>query len=467
LGEGTAKQETSRLSIAIVRKRIFIVMTSTDRIGAVLGTGTRFSTSGFVSSYRAIFHVDEISRDTTLKWLSGALLLGFHLTFFDWMYSYSTTVKAVTEGTYACWPIFQSCKSLIFLSTLSEGYSQSTLYMGLFGLLAAAVYAIYLQRWDFVHLIILVLLLFKIYFTAISYDFKSNLNYLHSALCFIYLLCPHKLFFAQLSWVTGSFVSTVAKIHPTWILGQHYTSLKMGLAIFPSGSEAILPTFVILMQMLGVWLLMSSKRFTQRLALSLFALLYIQYGIQVGYRFPVVELAVLLILFGPWYEPCPRPPLTRSAIAGWSIIAALAVLQLVPHLAQAGERLTNEDNIADIFGGPYLFEVNQQCYGEVRRGEHIVRSFEQADARFGCDPYRFWFRAKASLCSAASQKYQITYRRSINGNPFKEIVNEGDLCSLTYRPFVRNAWIKRGDEAPMVGRPVQNYIFTRRQRSPT
>jgi hypothetical protein len=438
-----------------------MVMTPADRIGADIGTRTRLSISGLVSSYRAIFSVDEISRDTTLKWLSGAILLGFHLTFFDWMYSYATTVKAVTEGTYVCWPIFQGCKSLIFLSALSEGYSQSTLYMALFGLLAAVVYAIYLQRWDFVHLIIFILLLFKIYFTAISYDFKSNINYVHSALCFIYLFCPHKRFFAQLFWVTGSFVATVAKIHPTWILGQHYTSLKMGIAIFPDGSEALLPTFVILMQMLGAWLLMSSNRFAQRLALSLFVLLYVQYGIQVGYRFPVVELAILLILFGPWHEPSP-PPLTRSAIPGWTIIAALAALQLAPHLAQAGERLTNEDNIADIFGAPYLFEINQQCSGEVRLGEKIVRSFEQVDARYWCNPYRFWFRAKASLCSTASQKYRMTYRRSVNGNPFKEIVNEDDLCSLTYRPLVRNAWIKREDQAPAVGRPVQNYIFTRR-----
>jgi hypothetical protein len=136
------------------------------------------------------------------------------------------------------------------------------------------------------------------------------------------------------------------------------------------------------------------------------------------------------------------------------------VLQLAPHLAKAGERLTNEDNIADIFGEPYLSEVSQQCYGEVRFGEQVVRSFEQVD------PYRFWFRAKASLCSAASQKYQITCRRSVNGNPFKEIVSEGDLCSLTYRPFGRNAWIKREDEARVVGRLVRNYIFTRGQRGP-
>jgi hypothetical protein len=291
---------------------------------------------------------------------------------------------------------------------------------------------------------------------------KSNINYVHSALSFIYLLSPHKRFFVQLFWVTGSFAAAAAKIHPSSLLGQHYTSLKMGIAILPNGSEALFPTFVILMQMVGAWFLMSSNRFAQRLVLSLFVLLYIQYGIQVGYRFPVVELAVLLILFGPWYDPSPRPPLSRSAIPGWTIIAALAVLQLVPHLAQAGQRFTNEDNIADIFGWSYLFEVNQQCSGEVRLGEQVVRSFEQVDARFWCNPYRFWFRAKASLCSAGSQKYQITYRRSVNGNPFRELVNESDLCSLTYGPLVRAAWIKREDEAPMVGRPVQNYIITRR-----
>ncbi|WKA26408.1 hypothetical protein [Bradyrhizobium roseum] len=440
-------------------------MSAMDRIE--VGIWTRLSTSSFVSSYRAIFSIHEIDSDITLKWLSGTILLGFHLTFFDWIYSYSTTVKAVTDGTYVCWPIFQSCGSLIFLSALSEGYSQSTLFMALFGLMVTAVYAIWLQRWEFVHLIILVLFLFKIYFTAISFDYNSNFNFLHSTQCLIYLVCPYKRFFAQLSWLTGSFVATLAKIHPTWLLGQHYSSLKMGIALLPNGSEAILMAFIILMQMAGVWFLMSSNRFRQRLSLSVFTLLYVQYGIQVGYRFPVFELALLLILFGPWFESCSHPPLTRRAIPGWIFIAGLAILQLIPHLAQAGGRLTNEDNIADIFGGPYQFEVNEQCYGEIRLGEQTVRRFEQTDARLRCIPYRFWYRAKISLCSSAPNKYHMTYRRSVNGNPFKEIVNEADLCNLNYRPLGRNGWIKREDEAPWVGLPVQNDIVTRRQRPPT
>jgi hypothetical protein len=439
-------------------------MAMTDRIGSNIRTQTSLSAWNFGPRYRAIFHIDEIAGDTTLKWLSGVILFGFHYTFFYWMYSDSTTVKAVADSTYVCWPVFQSCKSLIYLSTLGDGYSQTTLSMCLFGLLLTAAYAIYLQRWDFVHFSILILLLFKLYFTAISYEYRSNFHYYHISLCFIYLLCAHKKFFAQLAWVTGSFISTAAKIHPSWLLGEHYTSLKTSLPILPTGAEAIAQTLVILMEMLGVWFLMSSNGFRRRLALSFFALLYVYYSVHIGYRFPVVELAIPLILFSSSYQP--SPPLTRSALTGWSIITAVTVLQLVPQALTGGERITNEDNIAGIYGGPYVYEVNQQCYGDVKLGNEIVRSFEQTEARFRCDPYRFWFRAHASLCPDTSKKYQITYRRSVNGNPFRELVNESDLCSLSYHPFGRNAWIKNEKDAPAVGRPVQNYIFIRPQRAP-
>jgi hypothetical protein len=438
-------------------------MSITDRAGPEISTRFSLATWDLVQRYRAIFHIDEIAGDTTLKCLSGVILLGFHFTFSDWMYSYATTVRAVVDGTYACWPLFQSCKSLIFMSTFGDGYSQPIICMGVFALMLAAVYAMYLQRWDFVHFIIFVLLLFKLYFIAISYTYKSNFNFCHISLCVIYLLCAHKRLFAQLAWVIGSFISTVAKIHPSWLLGQQYTSLKLGLPLFPAGAEAIIPTVVILMEMLGVWFLMSAKPFRQRAALSFFALWYVYSGLEVGYRFPIFETAVLLILFGP--RNASRPPLlTRSAITGWSVIIATAMLQLVPHVLSAGERMTNEENIADIFGGPYAYEVNQQCYGDVKVGEEVIRSVEQVEARFRCDPYFFWFRASASLCPDASRKYHITYRRSTNGNPFRELVNESDLCSLTYHPLGQNAWIKDEKDAPMIGRPVQNYIFIRQPR---
>ena len=107
--------------------------------------------SRLAEPYIRIFGVAEISDDIVLKWLSGAILLGFYVTFSSWMYSTGTTVRAVSENTYTCWPFFQSCKSLIWLSTLPEGYSQTTVYMVLFSIIVLAVYLIYRENWVGVH----------------------------------------------------------------------------------------------------------------------------------------------------------------------------------------------------------------------------------------------------------------------------------------------------------------------------
>jgi hypothetical protein len=44
------------------------------------------------SIYRSVFGVQEIATDMTLKWLSGAILLGFLVTFSTWMNVPFTTV---------------------------------------------------------------------------------------------------------------------------------------------------------------------------------------------------------------------------------------------------------------------------------------------------------------------------------------------------------------------------------------
>src|SRR6202011_4806189 len=93
------------------------------------------------SAYKSLFNIDEISNDITLKGLSGAIFLGFYVTFASWIYSPLTTVKAVENKTYICWPFFQDCRNLIFLQALPDGYSQTFVYMVLFGLMLLGAYA--------------------------------------------------------------------------------------------------------------------------------------------------------------------------------------------------------------------------------------------------------------------------------------------------------------------------------------
>jgi hypothetical protein len=406
------------------------------------------------SIYRSVFSVQEIATDMTLKWLSGAILLGFLVTFSTWMNVPFTTVKAVTDGTYLCWPFFQSCKDLIFLSSFPEGYSQTVVYMALFGLMASASYAIYLGRWAYVHLAILLLFLAKIYFVLIFYDFKGNYDYYHNFFCFIYLFCAHKKFFSQLGLVFFYFLSTAGKIHPSWVLGQYFTALKEGLPIFPFGTEALMTNLVIAMEMVGCWFLFSKNTLVQRSVFAFFVVFHLYSGTLVAYRYPSIVMPPLLILFGPWFKAPERVPIDRASVRGWLVISTLIFLQLIPHTIKGDEKLTMEGN----FYGLYMFEANHQCYGNFSRDGKPVQTFAEVDAASRCDPYNLWFRAKHRYCTDPSVKYKMVLNHSINGEPFREIVNEPDLCALEYHPFSRNSWIKDESEAPAVARPVQNFF---------
>jgi hypothetical protein len=410
--------------------------------------------SGVFSIYRSIFNVQEIATDITLKWLSGAILLGFLVTFSTWMNSPLTTVNAVTDGTYLCWPFFQSCKNLIFLSGIPEGYSQAVVYMVLFGLMGGACYAIYLGRWAYVHVAILLLFLAKMYFVLINYELKANFDYYHNLFCFVYLFCPHKKFFSQLGLVIFYFLSTAGKIHPSWMLGQYFTALKEGLPIFPFGTEALMTNLVIAMEMVGCWFLFSKNTLVQRSVFAFFVVFHLYSGTLVGYRYPSTVMPPLLILFGPWFKAPERVPIDRTSVPGWLVISSLIFLQLIPHMIKGDEKLTMEGN----FYGLYMFEANHQCYGSISRDGKPVWTFAEVDALSRCDPYNLWFRAKHWYCTGSSAKYKMVLNHSINGEPFREIVNEPDLCALEYRPFSRNSWIKDEKQAPAVARPVQNFF---------
>ena len=77
------------------------------------------------------------------------------------------------------------------------------------------------------------------------------------------------------------------------------------------------------------------------------------------------------------------------------------------------------------------------------------------NARDRCDPYDYWFRAR-HYCKAPSEQVAMVMNHSINGEPFREIVNESDICKLEYKPFWHNTWIKDENEAVATGRPVKN-----------
>jgi len=409
--------------------------------------------------YRAVFSLDEYDESLALRWAFGALVFAYYVAFVWWTSSDALTIQSAQKGVHVCWPYFQECGSWYFLQTLPHGYLQTILYMGLFGLLVHAVYRLSRREWALAQLSLLIPFLW--HFIAVFVLSVLNVGNYHYYLFFfglILLFFPHKEFFLKLCIVLFYFLSTIAKLHESWVLGTYFSSLKTGLPLFPEWSIPFWTNLVIFMEMVGAWLLLSKQVVLQRAVLIFFIAFHLYSGILVEYRYPSTVLPMLIIMFGPFYRYS-APPLDRRSLIGWGMVLCMFLLQISPKLIPGDEKLTHEGNKY----GLYMFESNHQCVSSTRRywkdGSVTESTGESEIARVRCDPYTYWFRLK-QFCARnkdSIERVEWTFDHSINGAAFLRIVEERDACALTYRPFGRNTWIKTDKDNPaVIGYPVEN-----------
>lgn len=410
--------------------------------------------TGFTAAYERFFGLEEIRRDPALLLFGGAILLGYLYSFADWQMSRATTVDALQSGNMLCWPFFQSCGELAFLKTLPVGYSQTTLFMVLFGFIVLGAYGLLARRMAIAHISILLLFLARLYFTSLNFGYNANYDYYHIFFSVIFLFFRQRRFFASVLVVLFYFLSTVAKIHPSWTWGGYFTALKTGLPIFPDGIEPILTNTVIFMEMVMAWFLFSKNKLLQRGVFAFFCFFHLYSGTLVGYHYPIVVMPALLIFFGPLFKPFETIPFGKRSIAGWSLVSTCCALQLSTLLFAGDIKLTFEGN----FYGLYMFEANHQCRIVVTgKDERPVMYTETANARWRCAPWIYLSGIQRRHCGKADEKLNFVIDHSINGGPFYRIVDEPDACALKFHPFERNSWVKDETSAPIQGRPLQNF----------
>ena len=409
------------------------------------------------SLYRKFFHIHEIENDIALKIFGGAILLGFCITFSEWQMDQGSTLRGALFGRYLCWPFFQNCKDIMFLYTLPYGYSQTLVYMLLFGGIFLAAFSLFTNRIILAHLVISILLIFKVYFTLTNYNFSGNFDYYHTTFTIIFLVFAYKRFFASLNLVFFYFLSTSTKIHESWTLGTYFTSLATGLPLFSDEMVPLATNGLIFLEMIGAWLLFSKNKFLQRSIFVFFIFFHLYSGILVGYRYPTTVLPPLLILFGTLYKPFTSIPLDLKSTIGWAWCLLLIFFQSISFIIDGDEKMTMEGN----FYGLYMFESNHQCVTKVYSKDEVLFDEFTFSSRERCEPYAKWFITKNKFCTSEStnHQYKINIDHSINGGPFYRIVDEPDLCNLLFKPFSRNEWIQTTETAEVIGRPVENFYY--------
>lgn len=402
----------------------------------------------------------EIAQSKVLQWSLGALVFVYFIVFYSWVTDAGVSERMLESMRYVCPPYYQSCESFYFLQALPDGYSQTILYMALFGILAWCAYLISEKAWGAAQLTLILPFLWHAANALLFTDNRSgNYEYYLMSFGLILLFFPYKEFFLKLTIVFFYVLSTAAKIHPSWVEGAYFTALRTGLPFFPDWSTPLITNFVILAEMIGSWFLLSRNLKLQRSAFIFFALFHLYSGILVGYRYPATVLTFVLILFGPWYRYTPVP-LNKKALGGWIFIILLFCLQMSPRLIYGDEKLTMEGNKY----GLYMFDANHQCFSEatlyMQDRTTQLRTQKSIIARDRCQPYEYWFPLK-KMCEKDNTIRYIEWQfiHSINGGPFYKIVDVPNACALIFSPVRHNEWIKTEKDAEIMGYPVKNVYY--------
>lgn len=437
-------------------------------------------------AYRHIFSIHEIEQQPILQWMLGASILFSFTIFEDWIGWQDITVETAQSGRAVCWPYFQNCYEYFFLHALPYGYSQTIFYMCLYAILITIVWSMWRKHWTLAHALVFLIFVWEFMVNyLLSYRDTAPYSHYHLILTAVLLFAAEKEFFLKLSFVWMYFMASTTKLDSTWVLGTYFTALKSGIAIFPQWSIALLTNLVIFMQIVGAWFLLSKRLIVQRAVLAYFAFFHWFSGVYVLYQYPTVSLPSLLILFGPMYRHTPIP-FSKKTIIGWAIIAIVGGFQLLGFIAPGDRRLTLEGNKF----GMFMFEANHQCIATVRvhtkktdplvaepglgqcnglycitkvtshkEGNLLVREtrYESASSWNRCYPY-MWWSTLHRRCALNPDVQKVSFRmdHSINGGPFYRIVDEENMCDLTYTTLGPNTWIKSPPEAKIVGYPVQN-----------
>lgn len=387
------------------------------------------------------------------------MLFALFVTFNDWVGSNTITRYAYATNDYTCWPYFLQCGKYYFLDALPQGYSQTILYTGFFGLMLLIAYLMYRNDWVLVHMGMLVLWTWKtLVVFVLTYSATGNYDYYDIFFLFVWLFLPHKEYFLRVLFVSLYFFAVTLKIDDGWVLGTYFTSLFTGLPIFGNFLAPVMTNLVIFMQMIGSWFLLSKRKLLQRTALLFFVVFHLYSGVLVEYRYMVTTLPMILILFGLFYRPLPIS-VDKKSITGWAFLLFLCLLQLSRFLIGPDQKMTLEGNRF----GLYMFEANHQCVSHItvyETGQQPQEFEEQsADARKRCDPYRDWFTIQ-QLCQRTPSIVRVSWQfdHSINGGPFYRIVDVQNACDLSYTFWAHNSWIKTTQENPqIVGYPNQNF----------
>ncbi len=397
--------------------------------------------------------IDEIANDGVLRAYGAVLVLTHVLTAaFWWREGIATLINRGAEPI--CWSLVPNCGPLRILSTgqvewMLIGYAVVAL------LIAPLFVSRRLTPAGYVGLIALTL--FKVIVLAMDFRLRRNQHYMAFWVSGAFLFLPAKRETLRLLLVLFYFWAGTIKLNWEWISGA---GLYRPLWIL-TGKTAVIAacTYVIVMELIISWGVLSARRWIFWGALAQLALFHFMSWPVVGFFYPVLMFMLLTIFVLDRMAPSPisradllKPFFTGGARWGTYAVALIfSLFQLYPYTFPGDRAITGEGRVFAL----HMFDARVTCrnFATVTDDMGNVREINLRPGlppRMNCDPLVAYHRAR-NLCEnrspLASGVVDLDLRidsRRTSESALREVVNVTDFCSrdLRYQPLRHNAWIR-------------------------
>lgn len=414
---------------------------------------TKKFAANFQNKYSEFFALEEFNKTPVLVVAILAVLLGMALAFYGGFPAGWGAINMDNPGSFICPNFLQHCESFIFLKTGAGYFSHRVFFaFGLLGpLVLTAVFA-YKKEWVWMHLVLMYLTFTKIYLGFIA-DANVSVPFMMFNLVPAFVLLFSRKRWTDLRWcfLLLYFMAGFVKLDEAWIVGSYFSTTKEGLRLFPQFAIPLATNLVICFELFAVWFLFHKNSKIRWVVLAFFIVFHLYSTIYVSFRYPLLTLPLLVILFG-----APAPAFgSRISRFGVVMTAFLLFVNLLPFMAGPNHKWTAEAKQFTLD----MFDGNRQALSrsetKYQDGHVFVHEVPHTNAYDRAKPYNNWYFLKKSCSNPGVVSVAWTFTVSVNGGPFRRIIQEDDICKTEFHPFRHNEWIHL--DGPIVGYPTTNY----------
>jgi len=407
-------------------------------------------------SLKNIFYTSEVEDSKHLQAIYWTLLIGFFLSYNVWISKNHFTKTAVEWSHHVCPPYFQNCDSLYFLAGKPYSYDSYILYTVLASFILVSAFCALKKSWNWAIGLLIPPFLYKfIYVTLFTYLPIVDFEYFHLPLVLIFIFCKNKLYFLKRAWVLNYLFAGTMKFTESWIVGSYFSSIMIGMPLFPNVLIPFITNGVALFEGITPWFLLSSNRKIRLTSLGMWLVFHVYSIIMVGFLYPLYCAPLLIAFFLPDHTSQENRKVSLIPNwKGWLVLAMLVAVNIVPFLIPTNRLFT----LQGLKFGVSMFDANHQFVSIEKAffkdGKTLSQTRKSNEAMRRANPYNHWFGLQHFCKKQNLERLEWKYLSSVNGGPFYKLVDTHDVCNLKYKAFSKNEWLLTPETgAPIVGYP--------------